>query len=244
MNFSEIFAWVRVTSSEVSQKTGAVLLTLSGAGYEDDPNNERGEGGRVAPMLQSLGVIGRPLRDSGRGENYAEAVAARSEQGEPIPLAFRDRRILEMITKGQAAGSFPKEGQIVYAGYGGSFLSFETTDEGQTGSATLYVPFDRDADGVPQKAHVVTVDPENESIMLVASAGSLALSLSMDPDNGIMMRADDSTWLRLKPGKFEVVAATSSIQGNVALGANTLTAAPVAPALATLASPSVYLSLV
>ncbi len=89
---------------------------------------------------------------------------------------------------------------------------------------TLYCPYDFNG-GVPQKAHVLALDPEGEFVSLIHSDG---LALFMDPDNGITLRAGGSTWLNLKDGKLEVVATSILLQGNVAVGANPAMAVPLA----------------
>jgi hypothetical protein len=119
---------------------------------------------------------------------------------------------------------------------GAKAVSFEQFD-GDTGGHTLYVP--EFSGGAVSGAYCITVDPTQRTIQLIHPDG-FAVMLTKD---GIMMRGDDSTWLKMGKGTFEVNAAKCTLRGVCFFGAATETAAPVLPGVATLGSPSVNLSL-
>lgn len=241
---SVVLGFVRVIGSTVVGEHGAVLLGGEGAvGDVDDP---LGDGSSdkfsAAESLGALGLVVRPLaptlpngetpktREEQRGAESAEGIGVRLGEG-MVPLALRDLRLNRRYPN-------PKPGSVALVGYGGGFLSFENTASKES-RATLYVPYDRDSNGVPSKAMTIAIDPEAESLMLIHGDG---LAVVMDPDNGITLRADDSTWLAVKPGKIELVAASIQARGNVALGADTSAAEPLLPGSSSQPTPSVFFS--
>lgn len=132
--------------------------------------------------------------------------------------------------------------------HGDVAVSFSTFD-GETGGYTLYVPEFKqvpvtDDSGLPvlqtvvSGAYCVTVDPKTRAIQMIHPDG-FAMMLTKD---GIQMRGDDSTWLKLGKGVFEVVAAQISLRGIVALGADTSAAVPLLPSLSSQPTPSVFFS--
>jgi hypothetical protein len=149
--------------------------------------------------------------------------------------------VLSVLSDPRWIKSLPAEKQGGSTQYGvtkkgATAVSFAQFD-GDTGGWTCYVP--EFSGSSVSGAYAVTVDPTQRTIQLIHPDG-FAVMLTKD---GIQMRGDDSTWFKLGKGVFEVVAASITLRGIVAAGADTATAAPVLPGVATLASPSVYLSL-
>lgn len=124
-----------------------------------------------AEAFGQLGILARPLPPyTAGGENrHTEAVSMRTADG-MVPLAHRDTRI-------QMGGSGPGEGTIAHVGYGGGFLAMDpivNSGKAEADRAVLYCPFDKNSDGVPQKAHAIILDPTNgnESISVVHADGT------------------------------------------------------------------------
>jgi hypothetical protein len=224
--FDRLLAFGRVETSALSDRTNAILYDVASVGFSDDPDDAETATRDRQEAYGALGVLARPRKaeTNSKGEDlFLEALGATASDG-LIPFAFRDSRINEWVNKG--GGSSPKEGQVMLAGYGGSFLSFETIDEsgGPTNIAVLYVPFDRDGDGIPQKAHTLMLDPTagNESIAVVHASG---FAMTMSDDAGLCLRGDSGTVLQLKPGAIMMTATNISLIGNVAIGKGTGVAA-------------------
>ncbi|HEX4334691.1 MAG TPA: hypothetical protein VH062_02190 [Polyangiaceae bacterium] len=197
----------RVVSTSLAAKTKSVLLTMAGPG-DEEADDQLAYGG--------LGLLGRPRDED--GDNHVDVVALRAGD-RVVPIAYRDTRLDGAFPNGLASGT------IALAGYGGGFLSLSDTDDSDKNTiATIYVPY-AFSGGAPTKALAVALDPKQESISLVHGDG---YAVTLAKDTGITMRADASTWLTLKPGEFNVVAAKCSINGSVAVGANTATALPFA----------------
>lgn len=243
MKAHELAGWVstfvKITGSTIVGKHSAVLVGGSGlAGglgtVDDDPDD--GEQITDAETYGGLGLVSRPrVAETLDGDQLTAEALGMRKSGDIVPIAWRDLRLNRRFPA-------PKPGTIALVGYGGGFLSFDDGAGSPDGSVvTLYCPYAFDGSHVPQKAHVLTFDPTTQAVALVHGDG---LAITMDPDNGITMRADSQTWLTLAPGVFSVFAAKCTLQGNVALGQNPATASAVLPALATLASPSVFLSTV
>ncbi len=243
--FGQVFALARILQSSLSEKTGAVLLNLEGFGSDEDSTGAKDDVRAGQGAYSGLGLLGRPptTKDPDEPDLLAEALGARTSDGDIIPFAYRDKRILKWLNRGSSTPTVPKRGQIMLAGYGGAFLAFDLieTPNGPTNVAVLYVPFDRDSSGVPQKAHMVMLDSTagNESIALVHASG---LALTMTEEDGIVLRGDQTTRLVVKPGKIEATAGSIVMSGIVALGANTETAIPLVPGAGSQPTPSVFFS--
>lgn len=234
-----VSTFVKITGSTIAGKHSAVLVGGSGlagglGSVDDDPDD--GEGVTDAENYGGLGLVSRPrVAETLDGDKLTAEALGMRKSGDIVPIAWRDLRLNRRFPA-------PKPGTIALVGYGGGFLSFDDGADSPDGSVvTLYCPYAFDGNHVAQKAHVLTFDPTTEAVALVHGDG---LALTMDPDNGITMRADSQTWLTLKPGEFTVFAAKSTIQGTVVLGQNPAGASPVLPGPATLASASVFLSIV
>jgi hypothetical protein len=241
MRVHELAAWMstilRVTGSTVAGKYSAVLVggtgVTGGLGSIDD--EEDGEQVSDAESFGGLGLVSRPRVPEKVGDDTLDAEAFAMRKGGLLyPVGWRDLRL-------HARFPNPKPGTIALVGYGGGFLSFDDPASGGDGGVTTWSMPYAFSGGAATKAHLITLSGDGESLSIVHGDG---LALTMDSDNGITMRADAQTWLSLKPGKFEVFAASHTLQGNVTLGQNPLSAVPVLPALATQASPSVFLSIV
>jgi len=239
---SHLIAFVRVVGSSLGSKRGAVLYDVAGVGFEDDPDDAKTETRDEQETYGAIGVIGRPPKKPD-GDLLLEALALRTSDG-LVPIAFRDERILKWLNKreGNPPPSVPKEGQILYAGYGGAFLSFETLDasNGPTNIIVLYCPYERDSSGVPQKAHMLMLDPTsgNESIAIVHAEG---VAITMTKDEGVLIRADGATTLQVKPGLIQGTAASIILKGNVTVG-RAGTGVPLTPSLTSPPCPSLFLS--
>jgi hypothetical protein len=191
MTLDYIIGFCRVIASSVSTRTKAVLLNVAGpAGAPDLDNLEDDEAGERAfnqDHYTALGIIARPRPPStvfpaqSGSEVSAEAVALRTGDG-LVPIAYRDLRL-------HARYPAPKEGSIALVGYAGGFHSLDDVDDvpltdpqgrpvpNKATVQTFYVPYQHNLEGVPAKAHVITIDPTpgNESISIVHGSGMAIL---------------------------------------------------------------------
>lgn len=197
---------VQVTGSAVSGPLNAVTV---GGDATVDAEVTQGEDAFGAP-----GIVFRPRPPSNvtgtDGQQYlvgAEAIAGRMSD-RLTPFTWRDLRL-------NMAFPAPKEGTIALVGYGGAFLSFDDTPAGDS-RATLYVPYERDGNGVATKCHTIILDPAQKSIGIVHAEGN---AIVLGEDKSITMRADASTVMIMEPGKFKVLANSIILRGNVAVGA-------------------------
>lgn len=223
-----VFSAMRVIGSTVVGRHSAVLVGAEGnVGALDETDEDiPGEQTTDVEMWGALGIVARPRppEDLDGELLSAEALGPRID-GVGVPLGWRDLRLNRKYPA-------PKPGTTALVGYGGGFLSFEDTDALES-RATWYVPYG-------DKAMVVAIDPDAESIMLVHGDG---YAVVLDADNGITMRSKTgSSWLNLADDKFEVVAASINLRGNVALGADTSGAIPLLPGTASQPTPSVFFS--
>lgn len=228
-----VATFVRVLGSVVAGEHSAVLLGGEGAvGDVDDPLTDSssdkftdaeayGTGLLVVRPRAPETIAGKVIGMEGIGLRLG---------GQTVPVALRDLRLNRRF-------SAPKAGSVALVGYGGGFLAFDDTADLES-RMTLYVPYDFSGD-VPAKAMTIAIDPAAESMMLVHGDG---YAVVLDKDNGITLRADGSTWLALKPGKIELVAASIQARGNVALGADTTAAVPLLPGVASQPTFSVFFS--
>ena len=126
--FDQIAAFVRVLSSELLGThfepafSGASIGDFGDDGAPDD-SDDVGEPMRSQSGFGALGIIGRPLAPS--GGIFAEAIALRVDGGLQ-PLAWRDLRLNRILNPGGSGGT-PAEGKLLFAGYGGAFLSHALT---------------------------------------------------------------------------------------------------------------------
>lgn len=228
---NHVVEFVKVIASSVGSKNGAVLYDVAGiAGFAtdesgaitgEDASDEAGEQAQEQEAYQALGVIGRPLPPD--GDMFAEALSVRTEDG-LTPFAFRDLRLHRAINGG-GPPTAPREGQLMFAGYGGAFLSHSMT-AGNSGSkranvTTLYVPYAFDSGGAPTKAHAIIIDPttDNSSISIVHGDGViLTLTEETGTGPGIVASVGGSTFLRMSAGELTLQAERVLLKGNVFIG--------------------------
>lgn len=258
MSFANhVIEFVKVIASSVGGTNGAPLFNVSGVpGFAldadgqvtgDDASDEASEQAQEQEVYQALGVIGRPLPPD--GDAFLEALALRTDDG-LVPFAFRDMRLHRAVNP-TGSGVTPRAGQLMFAGYGGAFLSHSMTEDNvgaKKGNVTvLYVPHDFNGAGVPQKAHAIIVDPSdgNSSLQLIHASG-LRLTLTEDAGGGpgIVASVDGETFFRMTAGEFSVSATKILLKGNCYLGRQAETGAPMLGGAITPPSTSVFLSAV
>jgi hypothetical protein len=166
---------------------------------------------------------------------HADYIGLRRNGG-VVPIAAHDLRIDRAFPDGIARGT------VALAGYGGGFHAMQDT-AGNSGSRkatvhVIYAPYQFDANGVPTKAHAITIDttPGNVSLQLVHGDGYF---FSAKEGTGWTMAVDGSTALAMTPGPGPGVAGKITISGNLVVGAgatlgnpNTALPAAIAPKLA------------
>lgn len=234
---NQVVEFCRVIASSVGTQNGAVLYNVAGiaglATDEDgaitgtDDDMAAGEQAHEQDAYGVLGVIGRPL--PAQGDAFAEALCFRTDDG-LVPIGFRDLRLHRAINP-EGGATTPREGQLMFAGYGGAFLSHAMTPA-NTGSrrgniSTLYVPYDFDDDGVPRKAHAISIQPD--SISLVHGDG-VFFSLTDDAGAGgpgIVWAIGDQSFGRISASEFLVNAPKITLRGNVYLGRTPEVGAPL-----------------
>lgn len=251
-----IIEFAKVIASEVTGPNSAVLYNLTGApGFrldadgnpvDSDDSDAAGEQAISQTGYQSLGIIGRPLPPE--GELFAEAVSARTGDGLE-PMAWRDLRINKALNP-TGANTAPAEGQLLFAGYGGGFISHRPTAV-DTGSkpgtvTTLYVPYDFDGAGVPQKAHTIALDPTpgNSSIQLIHGDG-VFLNLTEDVGNGepgITWSAGDESFGAISGSEITMQAPKIMLKGNVYVGGKAEAGLPLLAGAASPPCPSLFVS--
>lgn len=233
MGTSAVFDFVagfgRVVASSVSPDTKAVLLQVAGIGAldPDEPDDsDQGEVSDGSEAFGALGVVSRPLPPetvNGRAVHH-EVAFLRTSDG-LVPIASRDLRLDAAFPAGV------KEGQTGLAGYGGGLFTLDLT-AANSGSkkasiAVAYVPYEFDANGTPAKAHSIILDPTDGSESIsIAHGDGYAITLSSE---GILMRANSSSWAKLGPDLFFVNAKNIQLQGNVAVGRDVTLAVPLTP---------------
>lgn len=239
---NHVAEFVKVIASSLGTTNGAVLANVVGITAGDD---DTGEQAHEQETYGALGVVGRPLPPE--GDAFAEALAVRTEDG-LVPMAWRDLRIHRALNP-SGTPTTPREGQVMFAGYRGAFLSHSMT-EGNTGSkpgnvTVLYCPYDFNGAGVAQKAHAIILDPTdgNESISVVHGSG-VFFTLSGDTGSGpgIVASVDGSTFLRMSPGELSVSAEKILLKGNVYVGRQAEAGAPLLPGIASPPCMSLFLS--
>lgn len=245
-----VVAFAKVIASALAGPSSEVVYNMTaGGGFKldaqgnvvEDDSDEAGEQATDQVGYGPLGWIGRPLPPD--GIEFAEAACLRNDDG-LAPFGWRDPRINRALNPGGSGGT-PAPGQLLFAGYHGAFLSHAAQDDGSTIS-TWYVPHDFDADGVPAKAHTISIDPTpgNSSISIVHASG-LFLQLTENTGGGapgIVAAVDDTTFARIKPGEVWIQASKIMLKGNVYLGAQAEAGLPLLAGAASPPSPSVFVS--
>jgi len=239
---NRVIEFCRVVTSSLGEANSATLYNVEGIdGFGDGD----GESASDQEVFGALGVISRPLPPE--GDLFAEAIAARGDDG-LLPFALRDLRIHQAINAG--GSSAPAEGQTMFAGYGGAFLSHAlgaVSGSKKANVSVIYVPYAFDGDGAPTKAHAIIVDPTsgNSSIQLVHGDG-VFFTLTEDAGNGspgIVWATDNATFGRMGGGEFTVNAEKIMLKGTCYLGAQAesgsvlVAGAGSPPSLSTFVSP-------
>jgi len=250
-----IVAFVKAVSSTVEGENSEARYNVTGAGGfrvgaggaitngSGDDGDDAGEQASSQEGYASLGVVGRPLPPD--GNLFAEAAALRTDDG-LLPFGWRDLRLSRAVNPGGGAAT-PTEGQLMFAGYGGAFLSHAMApDAPGSNISTWYLPFDFDGDGVPQKAHVVSMDPTpgNSTIQLVHADG-VVVALTEDAGGGapgITWAVDDATFGSMKPGEVTISANKIMLKGNVYVGAQAEAGLPLLAGAASPPCPSLFVS--
>lgn len=193
-------------------------------GIQEDSLPESNEG----EVYGSLGVLSRPMNAT--ADDNADSVCLRTADG-LIPIGSKDPRI-------KMPGNAPSDGTIALVGYSGGFFSIDMVDsESTTGGniMTLYCGYDFDSDGIPGKAHSITLDSTsgNESISIIHSEG-MAITMSGEDDKALVLKnaAGDAT-LRLDDNGITMTAVQIVMSGGVIVGEPSL----AVPLLAGVASP-------
>ena len=238
---NHVVEFCKVIASSVGGANGATFYSVAGiAGFD----GAEGEQAHDQEVYSALGVIGRPLPPS--GDLFAEAIAVRTEDG-LLPIAFRDLRLHRAINP-SGTPTTPREGQVMFVGYGGAFLSHSMTAEA-TGSkrgnvSAWYLPYQFAADGTPQRAHAIVLNPADPSSVTIAHGSGLFFTLTEDAGSGpgIIASVDGATFFTLRAGEFTVNAEKILLRGNVYLGRAAeagaqLLGGPISPP-----SPSVFVS--
>lgn len=161
--FDRTFAFVKIVASKIGDTAGGILVNVRGFGKNasDDDGGERSD---EEPLYDGLGVLARPLPPDAKG--YAEGVAARREDGLQM-LSARDLRLAK------ARGNM-NAGARSLTGYHGAFVNIEPNAAGDADIITAYLPYAFDGNGVPTKAHAITMDASagNKSIVLTHGEGA------------------------------------------------------------------------
>jgi len=178
----------RVLRSSVADDTKVVKYDLEGVGFDDDPQGLRSEVKPGQEVLGPLGMFGRPLEASKEQDQWAEYLAVRTSDG-LLAFGFRDRRILDVLTKG-ASGEVPKIGQLLWGGYGGGLVTFEFQEGEARDQFTLYIPYERDGSGVPTKAHMLSVGKDGNGEPFVGLISGEGPRLTMLGTTGILSNKD------------------------------------------------------
>lgn len=247
-----VIEFVKVIASEVRGENAAVLYDVVGAGgfnaagTEVDVTDDGAEHAPGQPAYSALGVVGRPLPPTDQ-QQFLEAMAARTADGMEA-FAYRDLRINRALNP-TGEGNAPAAGQLMFAGYGGAFLSHQMTAANvgsQRGNiTTLYVPYAFDSEGVPQKAHAIIIDPTtgNSSIQLIHGDG-VFFQLTENTGNGpgIVACVDAETFLRIAPGELTLQAEKILLKGNVYLGRQAELGLPLLAGPASPPGPSIFIS--
>lgn len=237
-----VAAFVKVVGSALvgGETTFNVKAIGAFGGFDGDDTDSSGEQATGQVGYSSLGILGRPLPPE--GSLFAEAAALRVDNG-LSPIGWRDLRLHRALPAGLSPG------QLVFAGYGGALLSHALTDD-EVGSqranlATWYVPYAFDGDGVPQKAHTISIDPTpgNSSISIVHGDG-VFLTLTEDAGGGpgISWAVNGATFGRMKAGEVLIQAAKIMLKGNVYIGAQAEAGAPLLAGPISPPCPSLFVS--
>jgi hypothetical protein len=233
MFFDFVFGFGKVIKAVVSDDTKAVLLNVAGpaGGGEGDAlfatdDDEEGEVSDGTEMFTALGIVARSLPPE--EEVHTEIIGVRTGDG-LVPVAYRDLRMHEAFPDG------PGEGTVALVGYGKGFHSLDVVDEGtfRANLHTIYCPFDFDADGVPQQAHSITMDPEagNRSVTIAASTDvgkGIGLTLNAETKEVILSNEAGDAFISIGDNGITLSATKVVCNGSLVVG-NPATAVALSP---------------
>ena len=244
--FDDVLAFFTVIGSSIAEETGVTLYNLTGiSGQLGEDGDDDGEQAFAQENYQSIGIVGRPLPPDDDGR--LETIGARTGDG-IVSWGYRDLRLHKSLNPGGGATT-PSEGQLMFVHYFGGFLSGTPTAENsgdqKASLETWYCPYDF-TDGVPDKAHVMVMDPSgpNPNIQIVHGEG-MFISMVKDEGSGkkaVLITIDSDTFLRMSPGESLFQCAKIILKGNVVLGVDPANAIPLIPLELTQATPSVFFS--
>jgi len=128
-------------------------------------------------------------------------------------------------------GDAPNEGTVALVGYGGGYHAISPVDNDDLTKGAIqviYCPYDFNASGVAQKAHVITLDPTsgNESISVVHANGAAILLQDDLLGGSVQLQSPDSpsgsglkvAVVTLKPGEINMQADQIVLNGTVKIG--------------------------
>lgn len=232
-----VIAFAKVLGSRLSGPKAEPVYNLSGiadfgpfGAAQTDTSDNAGEGATDQLGYGPLGYLARPLPPDADGA--AETVALRTDGG-LNPIGWRDMRLCEALNPG-GSGQTPAAGQQCFGGYGGAMLTHSMTSAAsgsrRANISTWYVPYEFDGEGVPTKAHTISIDPSdgNQSISIVHGDG-LFFTLTHDSGAGpgIVAAVDGATFLRMSAGELSLNAAKIMLKGNVYVGAEAEAGVPL-----------------
>lgn len=219
-----LVAFCKVVSTTVGEHSGSILLNLRGDSA-GDTDNASAEQSTDEPIYGALGVLSRARAADTLG--HAEAIALRTDDGLPT-VALRDLRITR--ARGNVA-----HGAVSLAGYGGGFVGIDDAPTGTGSIVTVYAPYQHDGEGIPAKAHVVTLDTTtgNEAVILAHAEG-----------HSVILTAEGKVLIKNKAGDVflsveddgtvfsgDVKLTNNLLAGNTALVQDVALAAPLVAVL-------------
>jgi hypothetical protein len=232
----------RVLGSTVSPRTYAVKVDLSGVGSLDEEDEiEAGELGEQSEVWGALGFVSRPMSPEvvDGQELSAEVVSLRTGDG-LVPITWRDLRLNSFFPNGVP------EGRVGLVGYKGALHTIDVNASKTANIQTLYVPYDFDGAGEPQKAMVITLDtsnPGSEHITMSIGGGSEGYQITLNETDGLQIRTpNSSTFFNMREDEINLTATKILLKGNVYVGRQAETGVPLVAGPLSPPCPSLYVS--
>jgi len=217
--FDVVAGFFDVVGTSFGRKVNSLLVSLAGAtGRTASAPKEIAER-QQAWNSGTLAVFANPLDPTTSGRpKQAGAVGLRTADG-VVPIAWHDPRVDEAFPNGVAKGT------VAFAGYGKGFYSIslvDKDDEASPGIHTLYAPYAFDGEGVPAKAHSITLNTKGgkESISVVHAEGHAVL---LDQDGNAIIRSKDGA------NTIQVSNSGIFINGNLTVNGGATIGNPTAP---------------
>lgn len=247
--FDFVAQFARVVATSINPRTNALQVDLAGIGSfnMDETDDSEGEIGEQAEVFGALGFVSKPLPPQTiRGKQYAcEALCMRTADG-LVPVSWRDLRLNSFFPAGVP------EGRIGMVGYAGAFHTIDTNTHGtedasdDTNTQTLYVPYDFDASGAPQKAMAVVLDtstPGQENISMSIGGGTSGFQVTINEADGVQVRTPDSaTLFNIREDEVNITANKILLKGNVYIGSQAEAGVPLIAGPASPPCPSLFVS--